>query len=172
MIIDWCFWLNLIGVAGSLASIIALPVAVWQIFAVKKQVEDSQSNIKKVMAFVEHDKIEVIEKALIDQHSKLVKLKLNYAQPGAEWDNTVVAVNAIVDELTRQEHELPTDYVMEAENLRDTIKKLSEFLQAPENERDYKMKWAEDALHNCLTELKKRNEEKTKEELRYITDKN
>ena len=171
MDIEWDSLFKIVGIVGSFASIIALPIAVWQILAVKKQVADSQNNIEKVMAFVEHDKIEVIEKALNVQHDKLIKLKMNYAQPGVNWDKVVETVNNIVVELTRQEHELPADYVSEMKSLRRAVKELSDFLKVPVNERDYKVKWAEDSLHSCLLNLKKRNEEKTKEELRIITEK-
>ena len=45
---------------ASICSIIALPIAIWQIFALKSKVESTEKGIRRVLEIKEHEKIEQI----------------------------------------------------------------------------------------------------------------
>lgn len=55
---------------ASICSIIALPIAIWQIFALKSKVESTEKGIRRVLEIKEHEKIEQIFKVIGTQYQE------------------------------------------------------------------------------------------------------
>ena len=97
---NWsCFWYWIANL-GSLASLIALPIALWQIRDVRKKLKASEESTKRFLNRTNREKLEMIQESLTSEHGKLVRLKIGYKKPGTKWEKTQIQVEAIIQGLT------------------------------------------------------------------------
>lgn len=165
---NWsCFWYWIANV-GSLASLIALPIALWQIHDVRKKLKDSEESTKRFLNRTNREKLEMIQESLTSEHGKLVRLKTGYKKPGTQWKNTQEQVETIIQGINVCAQRLPTDFSEVEKQLRQVMSKLTSFLDCEAEKRDETITEAEYWFHDCLDSIKQKLEDMKAEELNRI----
>ena len=154
---------------GSLASLIALPIALIQIHDVKKKLKDSEETTKRFVNRTNREKLEIIEDALNAEHGKLLKLKSFFRKPGASWQNTIEQAEEIVQGINMSSQKLPADCSSIEEKLRASIIRIQHFMNCKEDEREEAINDAEARLHEGLLLVKLTIGKMTTDELMLIT---
>lgn len=67
------FW-TIVSNIASVCSIIALPIAIWQIFDLKTKVEATEEGIKTILEIKEHDKLNETRKLVESQYTEICGL--------------------------------------------------------------------------------------------------
>ena len=79
--------IQIISVIGSLASIIALPIAIIQILKVKEKIDDANAITNKFINYINNEKLETVFKGLEIQHNNILSIKTSYKKPGTRWND-------------------------------------------------------------------------------------
>ena len=165
---NWsCFWYWVSNI-GSLASLIALPIALWQMYDVRKKLKFSEESTKRFLNRTNREQLEMIQESLTSEHAKLVSLKTDYKKQGTKWQNTQNQVESIIQELNVCAQRLPTDFTEVEEQLREVMSELTSFLEIETEKRDEIITEAEYQFHDCLDLVKQKLESMKKEELNQI----
>ena len=141
-IVDW------FSLVASVCSIIALPIAIWQIVSMKKQVEATEQGIREILTSRIHEKLEALLAVVKAQHNELIKLQSLVPQKGASKRAIEEKSSMIIESLSRCMCDMPFDEQKIAEQLRSAIEKIRE----TQGEDD--LKDAEGFLYGAIQQLK------------------
>lgn len=146
--IDWNMAWNIITKFSSICSIVALPIAIWQIFSVKSKVLSTQAGIKEILSIREHEKLEEVLTNVKRQHAELVKLQSMVGQKGVSEKRLSETAMTTAAELNKSACDMPVAYDEIADSIRMVIKNINMF-PANNNLND-----AEAYLYTCIRRLK------------------
>ena len=82
------FW-TIVSNIASVCSIIALPIAIWQIFDLKTKVEATEEGIKTILEIKEHDKLNETRKLVESQYTEICGLLSLTGKRGKNNQNIV-----------------------------------------------------------------------------------
>ena len=82
------FW-TIVSNIASVCSIIALPIAIWQIFDLKTKVEATEEGIKTILEIKEHDKLNETRKLVESQYTEICGLLSLAGKSGKNNQNIV-----------------------------------------------------------------------------------
>lgn len=150
-------WISFIA---SICSIVALPIAIWQIVSVKSKVDATEDGIRKILSVKEHEKLEAVLAVVKNQHSSLVKLQSQMSQPGSSKRSLEEKANSIIEELNRSVCDMPVKEESISKTLRSAIECIRKYSQDVNNLRD-----AEAFLYSSIQELKTRIEDYREQEI-------
>ncbi len=148
---------------ASICSIIALPIAIWQILDLKSKVKSTESGIKRVLEMKEHEKLDDLANIISIQYTAISDLILNVTKKGTSTQNVVKKCQDINKEINRCVVEIPPQYLDILKSFKAAIRHIEAFIESnKDNNSD--LKDARDYLNNALQSLKresKKFEEKT-----------
>lgn len=150
-------WISFIA---SICSIVALPIAIWQIVSVKSKVNATEDGIRKILSVKEHEKLEAVLAVVKNQHSSLIKLQSQMSQPGSSKRSLEEKANSIIEELNRSVCDMPVKEESIAKSLRSAIEYIRQYSQDVNKLRD-----AEAFLYSSVQELKRRIEDYREQEI-------
>ena len=95
---------------ASICSIIALPIAIWQIFALKSKVESTEKGIRRVLEIKEQEKIEQIFKVIGTQYQEISAMISQVNKKGNSNPSITKRCQAINKELNKCVVEISPQY--------------------------------------------------------------
>lgn len=159
---EWIFSCNdRLSFVASLCSIIALPIAIFQIFSVKSKIKATEKGIQEILSLKEHEKLEEVIAEIKMQHSSLVKLQMQISQPGGSKKAIDEKINSIVEGLSRSMCNMPIN----EEDISKSIRKAIDNIKQYKHDDEDKLKDAEAFIYSCIQELKRKIEEYRKLEI-------
>lgn len=90
------FW-KIISNIASVCSIIALPIAIWQIFDLKTKVEATEEGIKTVLEIKEHDKLNKTRNLVESQYTEICGVLSLTGNSGKNNQNIIKTCQKIYD---------------------------------------------------------------------------
>ena len=148
---------------ASICSIIALPIAIWQIFALKSKVESTEKGIRRVLEIKEHEKIEQIFKVIGTQYQEISAMISQVNKKGNSNPSITKRCQAINKELNKCVVEISPQYNDILESIKSAVKHIELFIES-EMQSNSELKEARYYLNNELQKIKQedmRFEDKT-----------
>lgn len=147
---------EVIGNIASVCSIIALPIAIWQIVDLKSKVENTEKGIRKVLDVKEHEKFGNLFKIIVEQYHKVSDLIPQVIKNGKTYqEKKCIEINRSIGlcivELSPQHADI-------LNSLNFAIKHIERFIESTE-ESNSELKEARDYLNNAIQSMKKINKE-------------
>lgn len=145
-------WIIVSNIA-SVCSIIALPIAIWQIFDLKTKVEATEEGIKTVLEIKEHDKLSEARNLVESQYTEICKLLSLTNKSGKNTQNIAKTCQSINGNISSCIVSIPPQYVEIMDSLKCAMENVEEYISTnPYN--DMHLKDARDYLNNAMQELK------------------
>lgn len=146
--IDWNMTWDIITKLSSICSIVALPIAIWQIISVKSKVLSTQAGIEEILSIREHEKLEEVLTNVKRQHAELIKMQSMVGQKGVSENRLSKTAMTIAAELNRSACDMPVAYDEIADSIRMVISNINMF------PKTNKLNDAEAYLYTCIHQLK------------------
>ena len=138
---------------ASICSIIALPIAIWQIFTLKSKVESTENGIRRVLEIKEHEKIEQIFKVIGIQYQEISGMIPQVNKKGSSNSSITKKCQAINKELNKCVVEISPQYNNILESIKSAVKHIELFIES-EMQSNSELKEARDYLNNAIQEIK------------------
>jgi len=103
-------WWNVIGNIASICSIIALPIAIWQIFDLKSKVKRTEISIKKVLEIKEYQKLNALANIVSKQYTEISDLISSITKKGTSTQKVTEKSKEIKKEINRCVVEISPQY--------------------------------------------------------------
>lgn len=139
-------WIEFIA---SICSIVALPIAIWQIHTVKSKVETTEAGIHEILNIKQHQKYEEMLAIIKNEQSGLVEVRALSIKPGSSDQNIIETIDKIVVSLNKCLVDMPLEGKEVSESLRGAIEKIRGYSAGDD------LKDAEDYLYSAIQQLKK-----------------
>lgn len=147
---------SIIGNIASVCSIIALPIAIWQIIDLKSKVENTEIGIRKVLDVKEHEKFDNLFKIIVEQYHKISDLIPQVIKNGkSPQEKKCVEINRSINLCIV---ELSPQYSDILKSLNYAISHIEKFVESTE-ESNFELKEARDYLNNAIQSMKKVNKD-------------
>jgi len=156
-------WWNVIGNIASICSIIALPIAIWQIFDLKSKVKRTEISIKKVLEIKEYQKLNALANIVSKQYTEISDLISSITKKGTSTQKVTEKSKEIKKEINRCVVEIPPQYTDILKSFKESIKHIEAFVESDKGSNS-ELKEARDYLNNAMQSLKresKKFEDKT-----------
>lgn len=138
---------------ASVCSIIALPVTIWQIFALKSKVESTENGIRRVLEIKEHEKIEQIFKVVGTQYQELSSMISQVNKKGNSTSSIVKKCQTINKELNKCVIDISPQHNDVLESIKSAIRHVEVFIES-EMQGNSELKEARDYLNNAIQKIK------------------
>ena len=148
---------------ASICSIIALPIAIWQILDLKSKVKSTENGIKRVLEIKEHEKLDDLANIISAQYTAISNLIPKVSQKGASTQNLSKKCQEINEEISRCIVEIPPQYTEILKSFKESIRHIESFVES-NGSSNSELKEARDYLNNAMQSLKresKKFEDKT-----------
>lgn len=145
-------WAIITNIA-SICSIIALPIAIWQIFDLKSKVKSTEISIKKVLEIKEYEKVDILANIISIQYTSISDLILNMTKKGHSMQSTVKTCQNINKEINKCIVDMPSKYDDISKICRNVVKYIESFLES-NNPSNNDLKEARGYLYNAMQCLK------------------
>ena len=139
---------------ASICSIIALPIAICQIFSLKSKVESTEKGIWRVLEIKEHEKIEQIFKVIVAQYREISAMILKVNKKGNSNSSIINKCQSINKELNNCVVDISPQYNDILENIKSAIKHIEVFIES-EMQSNSELKEARDYLNNVIQKIKR-----------------
>lgn len=117
-------WLSIIA---NICSIVALPIAIWQIIKIKSRVKSTEKGIMKILNINKHANFSSLLRELKNQQILITKINNQKDKRGTSSSSYTDKVNDIIIELTRISSDIPIEHEDIAKELRKAIEYLKDF---------------------------------------------
>lgn len=135
-----------------MASIIGLPIALWQLRDVKTKVKASQIAVDNMENMIKFEKLDSIQERLNNQHDRFVKLKSKLGVRGNSEKSENDSLTAMLLELNHCDHDLPIGFYSVSEKIRSVITNIEEMING-EKDTDHIRK-TEESIREAIGTLK------------------
>ena len=156
-------WNDIVGVLGSVASIVGLPIAIYQIRSAKSRIQAAESAVKQLAEINKYQKYQGIIKTLEELFNNTSSLISDWDKRGVRKKNQENSVRGIIQSVHHCIVELPEGTEDSALNAA-----VSFFEDAIREDSVDLLRSAKAQLHMALSELKERAERITDEENKII----
>ncbi len=144
---------GIIGNIASVCSIIALPIAIWQIFDLKSKVKRTETSIKKVLEIKEYQMLNGLANVVSKQYTEISDLISNVTKKGVSAQKVTEKCQDIKKEINRCVVEIPPQYTSILKSFREAIMHIESFVESS-RKNNLELKEARDYLNNAMQELK------------------
>ncbi len=144
---------QIISNIASICSIIALPIAIWQILALKSKVESTEKGIRRVLEIKEHEKLEQILKIISIQYEEISGMILQVNKKGNSNPSTIKKCQSINKELNKCVVLIPPQHTDTLESIKSTVRHIELFIES-EMQSNSELKNARDYLNNAMQKIK------------------
>ena len=154
---------------ASICSIIALPIAIWQIFTLKSKVESTEKGIRRVLEIKEHEKIDQLFKVVGDQYQEISAMISKVNKKGNSNSSIMNKCQTINKELNKCVIDISPKYNDILESIKSAVKHVELFIES-EMQSNSELKEARDYLYNAIQKIKQediRFEDKTVSVISY-----
>lgn len=145
---------DVIANIASICSIIALPIAIWQIFDLKSKVKSTETGIRKVLEIKEYKKLDILGNIISVQYTSISDLLLNISKKGHSIQSTIKTCQNINKEINKCIVDMPSKYDDISKICKDAVKYIEAYLESNKTTND-DLKEARDYLYNAMQSLKK-----------------
>lgn len=159
---------NWIANAGSIASLVGLPIAIWQLHSVNKRLRNSAIITNRIREHYKIENLSMILEILEQEYNNVLSMKIGYKKSGTKWSNTQSESRRIIESINKCAIKLSKDYSDQEQKLQNFIGKMTQFISNDEKPDSIDIQEAENILHDCVKELKKTIEEFREKELSLI----
>lgn len=149
-------WLSIIA---NICSIVALPIAIWQIIKIKSRVKSTEKGIMKILNINKHANFSSLLSELKKQHISITELTTQKDKRGTSSSSYTEKINNMIIELTRISSDIPIEHEDIAKELRKAIEYLKDF-STTDN-----LNQAEAILYSSIRSLQKIIDEYSKQEI-------
>lgn len=156
---------DIVGNIASVCSIIGLPIALYQISAIKSKAEATEAGLNRLLEMKENESLEQICTQIFNQQQELAKIQASMGKEGIEPKRQAEKCESIINELNQCIFQIPVKYEIVTKTLECCTACLQDYLK---NNSDEKLKEASDYLYTVLRRLKKAKEKNVNEQLRDI----
>lgn len=157
--IDW------FSLVSGLCSIIALPIALWQIHSVKAKVQATEEGIGKILALRERERLELVQATIIAQHDLLNDVIILIGKAGSSKAKTDEKISKIVKELNHCINDMPS----KEENTVNAIRGAVVEIQKYQSGKEDSLRDAEAYLYSGLQQIKISIESYQKDEVKMVS---
>ena len=151
-----------IGIIGSIASIIGLPIALWQLRDVKTKVQASQKAVNSMIDSLKYKNLESVLERLKAIHDRFVKLKGKIGERGQNMKSIHDSIDSIILDLNHCDHDLPTGFESVSNAIRDVVEKMEQLQQSEDKKSS--LGGSEDSIRKAIgvmkTEIDKGNKDR------------
>ena len=147
---------SIISNIASICSIIALPIAVWQILELKSKVETTEKGIRRVLDIKEHEKFEHILKIVANQYQDVSELVSLANKKGKSTESITRKCQGINREINVCIVEISPHHKSILNSLRRAIEHIEKYLESNMQSIE-ELKEARDYLNNAMQEMKHEN---------------
>lgn len=154
---------DVIANIASICSIVALPIAIWQILDLKSKVKRTETSIKKVLEIKEYQKLNGLANIVSKQYTEISELISNVTKKGISAPKVTEKCQDIKKEINRCVVEIPPQYTEILKSFKEAIKHIESFVESNRSSNS-ELKEARDYLNNAMQSLKhesKKFEDKT-----------
>lgn len=141
----------IVSIVANICSIIALPIAVWQIVALKRKVEHTERGIEAVLEIKEHDRLTEVRRLVETQYTEIYSLISLVGKSGKDDCDVMKKCRAINKNVTSCIVNIPPQYKEIMSSLKKTMENIEEYVSKME---DKFLKDARDYLNNAMQGLK------------------
>lgn len=159
---------NVIGNIASICSIIALPIALWQIYGLKKRVNDVEAGIRSVLELKEHEKLEYILKDVANQYQKSFELISLLDKKGKSTNAIGKRCRDINEKITSCIIDLPPQFIESSKGLKEAAEHIELFIESDMQATD-ELKDARDYLYNVIQRMKEEIKDYENEKVKLIS---
>lgn len=145
---------NIITNIASLCSIIALPIALWQIFDLKSKVDATEKGIKSVLDIKEHEKLNQIFKIVVEQYKKIGGWTSQLYKAGKSKQTITKECQEIIRSINLCIVDIPPQFSEVLESFKRTIEHLEKYIES-DMLSNSELKEARDYLNNAIQSLKR-----------------
>ncbi len=146
------FW-TIVSNIASMCSIIALPIAIWQIFDLKTKVEATEEGIKTILEIKEHDKLNETRKLDESQYTEICGLLSLAGKSGKNNQNIVKTCQKINECISNCMVSIPPQYEEIMDSLKNAMENVEEYISSTPYDNTH-LKDARDYLNNAMQGLK------------------
>lgn len=154
---------DVIANIASICSIVALPIAIWQIFDLKSKVKRTETSIKRVLEIKEYQKLNGLANIVSKQYTEISELISNVTKKGISTPKVTEKCQEIKKEINRCVVEIPPQYTAILNSFKESIRHIESFAESNRSSNS-ELKEARDYLNNAMQSLKresKKFEDKT-----------
>lgn len=149
---------DVIGNIASICSIIALPIAIWQIFTLKSRVEATEKGIRDVLDIKEYKEFEQWYIIVMKQYQEISELIYQVTQKGKSIQVIRKRCIEISKEISRCIAKIPSKYSEVLICLESTVEHIENFVET-DLESNAELKEARDYLNNAIQQMKQEKSE-------------
>lgn len=164
---DWISAPTNLGIIGSLASIIGLPVALVQLRDVKTKVQASQDAVNKMIDSLKYEKLATILQKLKKAQDQYVRIKGKIGERGQNEKSIRVSIDSIIVDLTHCDQDLPIGFDAVENSIRETIQKLEALKES--KEKNNELREAETSFRTTISVMKSEIDKGNKNKLSAST---
>lgn len=145
---------NLISNIASICSIIALPIAIWQILDLKSKIKITENGIKRVLEIKEHEKLDDLANIISAQYTAISTLIPIVAKKGTSTQTVIKKCQDINKEINLCVVEIPPQYTDILKSFKEVVKHIEAFIES-NKDSNLELKEARDYLYNAMQSLKR-----------------
>lgn len=143
---------------ASICSIIALPIALWQIYDLKSKVEATEKGVKTVLDIKEHEKLSQIFKVVVEQYQKIGNWVSQLNKTGKSRQTIIKECQEIIRSINLCIIDIPPQYADVFESFKSAIEYLEKYLESDMSSNS-ELKESRDYLNNAIQSLKREQKE-------------
>lgn len=139
---------------ASKCSIIALPIALWQIYDLKSKVEVTEKRVKAVLDIKEHEKLSQIFKVVVEQYQKIGNWVSQFNKMGKSKQTVTKECQEIIRSINLCIIDIPPQYADVLESFKSAIEYMEKYLES-DMHSNIELKESRDYLNNAIQSLKR-----------------
>lgn len=144
---------NIVANIASVCSIVALPIALWQIFDLKTKVEATEEGIKTVLEIKEHSKLNKTKSIMENQYTEICGLLSLSGKNGKSNQSIIKTCQQINVNISNCIVEIPPQHKEIMRSLKEAMESIEKYIISSTG--DYMiLKDARDYLYNALQGIK------------------
>lgn len=144
---------KVLGNIASICSIVALPIALWQIYELKSKVEATERGIRSVLDIKEYEKLSQILNIVMNQYQELGGLLFQVNKKGKSVQTIIRKCQDINREINFCIVEIPPQHIEILNSLNKTVEHLEKFMESDMHSNTL-LKDARDYLNNAMQGMK------------------
>lgn len=158
--LDALQWISLVS---GICSIVALPIAIWQILAIKSRVNATEEGIQKILFLKDREKLESVKNSLSDVQDGIRDLQNLSTQPGNSKITIAKRTTEILKNLDHCILELPASETDIETSLKKCVEEIQKF-QKEDVAADH-LKEAADDVYASIHQIKQALERRENKEI-------
>ena len=157
---------KILGIIGSLCSIIGLPVAIWQIMELKTRADLTRTTMNNFLALEKSSILNKVNGILEEQQKKISSLIGYASKQGSSSKRMIDDSVQIINEINKCISTLPSEYNEVSANLHKVVSEIEKFIV--DTSVKIHINDASDLMFTSLSMLKTYTERNTKENMEKV----